>query len=176
MLSFAITHLSFYYLLFLLCVTTGLVASAPTTHHRNLNTNHHHLLHSRPHFPYGKLADRLLHFNDRNNDVPYMIDNLDEDSVYPNSENHHHNSVPIFPSSSSSLPIPSPPKVLVPIDTIPNVGTITTTATTTTITKELVSFAYRLQDIIKKFVVQEWDSTLLRWRTMARDQLSSMNS
>jgi len=171
MLSFANTQLSFYYLLFLLCVTTGLVASAPTTHHRNRNNNHHNLL-SRP-FPYGKLGDRILHVNDRNNDVPYMIDNLEEDMlrVYPHSENHH-NSVPVFPSS---LPIPSSePKLLEPINTIPNVGTITTTVTTTT--KDFFSFAYRLPDIIiKKLVAQEWDTTLTRWSTIARDQLSSMN-
>jgi hypothetical protein len=146
MLSFANTHLSFYYLLFLLCVA-GLVASAPTTH----NHNGHHL-HSRP-FPYGKLADRLLHVNDRNNDVPYMIDNLDEDMVrvYPDFENP---SVP----SSSGLPIASFEPKLLPVP-IPNVGT-----------KDIISFAYRLPDIIKKLVVQEWENTVVRWRTMARDQ------
>jgi len=147
MLSFANTQLSFYfYFLFLLCVA-GLAASAPTTHHRG------HHLRSRP-FPYGKLADILLHVNDRNNDVPYMIDGLDEDvRVYP--ENH---SVP-FPSG---LPIASlEPKLLLPINTIPNVGT-----------KNILSFAYLLPDIIKKVVTQEWDTTLVWWRTMARDQLS----
>ena len=173
MLSFANTHLSFYCLLFLLCVTTGLVASAPTTHHRN-NRNHHHNLHSRP-FPYGKLGDRLLHSNDRNNDVPYMIDNnnLDEDMVrvYPNSANHH-NSVPLFPSS---LPIAPPSsgsgsEPLLPIKTTPKVGITTTTTTTKDV---IFSFAYRLPDIIKKFLDQEWETTLVRWRSaMAGDQLS----
>jgi hypothetical protein len=129
-----------FYLLFLLGVA-GLAASAPITYHR------HHL--DWP-FPYGKLADKLLNVND----VSYMIDDFDEDMVRVYPENH---SIPF-----SVLPIASfEPKLPVPInhDTTPNVGT-----------KNLFSFAYRIPDFIKKVVAQEWDTALVRWRTMAREQ------
>ena len=116
----------------------GLAASAPITYH------HHHL------FPYGKLTDKLLNVND----VPYMIDDHDEDMdrVYP--ENHF---IPFPALSISSFE----PKPQLPIITPPNTGT-----------KVLFSFAYRIvPDIIKKFVVvREWDTALVRWHTVARDQ------
>jgi len=150
MLSFANTHLSFY-LVFLLCIA-GLAASAPTAHHGNRHS--HHRLNSGP-FPYGKLADKILNVNDRNYDISYMIDDLDEDMVrYP--EGH---SIPF----SSDLPIASfEPKPPPSINTIPNVGT----------NKNLFSFAYRMPDIIKKVVAQEWGTAaLVRWRTMARESL-----
>jgi len=141
MLSFAKTHLSFCFL-FLLCVA-GFVACAPaTTHHRRH-------LHSGP-FPYGKLADKLLTVNDRNYDVPYMNDNLEEDMVRVYPENH---------SFSSGIPTASfEPKLSLPFNSIPNVGI-----------KDILSFAHRIQDIIKNVVIQEWDNTLVGWRTMARD-------
>lgn len=153
MLTFAYAHLSFYFLFFL-CFA-GLAASAPATHHLPA-THRRHPLHSRP-FPYGKLADKLLHVNDRTYDVPYMIDDLNEDTVRVYPEDH---SVPF----SSGLPIASfESKPSLPINAIlPNVGT-----------KHIFSFACRMQDMIKKVVVQnvqEWDSTLTRWSTMARDQ------
>ena len=141
MLSFATTHLSFS-LLFLLCIAS-LAASAPTTNHRH----HLHGLHS-GHFPYGKLADKLLKVND----VSYMIDDNDEDMVRVYPENH------LIPISSNLLPIASfEPKLPLPINkTI--VGT-----------KDLFSFAYLIPDFIKKVVAQsvrEWETALIR-RTMA---------
>ena len=132
------------YLLFMLCMAS-LAASAPITYHR-------HHLHS--HFPYGKLADKLLNVNG----VSYMIDNFDdEDMVHVYPENR---SIP----SSSALPIASfdEPKLPISIDntSTPNVGT-----------NHLFSFTYyRIPDIIKKVVNQEWDTALVRWRTMAREQ------
>jgi len=148
MLSFASanTFLSFYFL-FLLSVAS-LAASAPaTSHHR-----HFHHLHSGS-FPYGKLADKLLKVNDRNYDVSYMIDDHEEDNVRVYPENQ---STP-FPSG---LPIASSePKLPLPINTVANVGT-----------KNLFSFTYHILDMVKKVVVQEWDATLVWWRTMARDQ------
>jgi hypothetical protein len=149
MLSFANTHLSFYFLFLLVCVA-NLVASAPTH-----NSNHRHNLQSRP-FPYGKLADKLLHVNDRNYDVSYMIDDINEDMVRVYPENHH--SVEFVPFSSG-LPIASFESTkLLPV---PKVGDI----------KNLFSFAYQhIPHIIKKVVVQEWDATVVWWQTMARDQ------
>jgi hypothetical protein len=121
----------------------SLAASAPITYHR------HHL---HPTFPYGKLADKLLNVND----ISYMIDDLDEDMVRVYPENH---SIPF----SSTLPIASFEPKLLPVtidnNTIPNVDT-----------KHLFSFAYRIPDIIRKVIIQEWDTALVRWRTMAREQ------
>lgn len=154
MLSFANAQLSFF-VLFFLCFA-GLVASAPATHNR-------HHLHSRP-FPYGKLADRLLHVNDRNYDVSYMMDSdgHNEDIVRVHPEDH---SLPFSPGLPITAPITSfEPKPSLPVNTIPNVDTGT---------KNILSFAYRMQDIIKELVVQnvqEWDTTLIRWRAMAIDQ------
>lgn len=153
MLSFANNHLSFCFLFLLVCVVS-LVASAPTTSH---NSNHRHNLHSRP-FPYGKLADKLLHVNDRNYDVPYMIDDVNEDMVRVYPEKHHH-SVESVPFSSSDLPITGsePTKLMV----VPKVGDI----------KNLFSFAYQhIPHIIKKVVVQEWDATVVWWHTVSSDQ------
>jgi len=137
--SFANTALSFY-LLFLLCMAS-LAVSAPTTYHR-------HHLHSP--FPYGKLADKLLNVND----VSYMIDDFDEDTVrvYPKSH-----SIPFSALPTTSFDTKPP----VPIDTIPNVDI-----------KNLLSFAYRIPDIVKKIVAQEWDTALVRWRSMARESIS----
>jgi hypothetical protein len=126
--------------LLFLICMAGLAASAPITYHR------HHL--NSP-FPYGKLADKLLNVND----VSYIIDDLDEDMVRVYPENH---SIPF-----SDLPIADiEPKPPVPINTTtPNVGST-----------NLFSFAYRIPDVIKKIVAQEWDTALVRWRTMARVQ------
>ena len=138
--SFANTPLSFF-LLFILCVAS-LAASAHIPHRR------HHL--DSP-FPYGKLADKLLHVND----VSYMIDDHDEDTVRVYPENH---SVPF----SSALPIASfePKLPVLPIDnTTPRVGT-----------KTLFSFTNRISDSIKKVVAQEWDTALIRWHKMAKVQ------
>lgn len=124
------------YLLFLLCIA-GLAASAPTTY--NLNSP----------FPYGKLADKILKVND---DVPYMIDDIDDEvRVYP--ENHF---MPF-----SDLPIPSfevlPPVVVVPIidNTKPNIGI--------NLKKKNVvfPFVYRIRSIVKKLMFRKWDTTAL---------------
>ena len=133
-----------FYLLFLLCIA-GLAASAPITYHR------HHL----GPFPYGKLADKLLNIND----ASYMIDDLDEDMfrVYP--ENHSMSFSPGLPIASFEPKLPAPNQS---INTISNVGTNNL--------KNLFSFAYRIPDIIKKVFSQEWDTGLVRWRTMARHQ------
>ena len=136
-----------FYPLFLLCIA-GLAASAPITHHR------HHLLGDSGPFPYGKLADKLLNVND----VSYMISNLDEDMVLVYPDNHSISSVLVpFANFLPKLPL------LPVIKTIPNdVGT-----------ENLLSFAYRIPDIIKKVVDQKWDTTaLVRWRMMARNQSS----
>ena len=136
-----------FYLLFLLCITS-LAASAPITYQR------HHLLGDSGPFPYGKLADKLLNVND----VSYIIDDLYEDIVRVYPENH---STPF----SSALPISIfQPNLNLPLPSngIRNVGT-----------KNLLSLAYRIPDIIKKVVDQKWDTTaLVRWRMMARNQSS----
>jgi hypothetical protein len=104
---------------------------------------HHPQLESPRSFPYGKLADKLLNIND----VSYMIDDLDEYMVGAYPENH---STPF----SSTLPIT---RFELPL---PNVGT-----------NNLFSFAYRIRDIIKQIVTQDWDTTaLVRWRTITRYQ------
>jgi hypothetical protein len=109
-----------------------------------LTYHRHHLVDSP--FPYGKLTDRLLNVND----VSYMLDDLDEDMVRIYPENHSTS------FSSAAIPIAS---LELPL---PNVRVYA---------KNLFSFAYRIPDIIKKAVIQEWDTTaLVRWRTMARDQ------
>lgn len=123
-------------LFFLLCIA-GLATSAPITHHRQrlLDT----------HFPYGKLADKLLNVNDRNYDVSDMIDDFDEDMlvhVYP--ENHS------LPSFSSALPISRfelPPP------------------TRNVCTKNQFSFLYHIPDIIKEVITREciWETALVRW-------------
>ena len=102
----------------------------------------HHLVDSP--FPYGKLTDRLLNVND----ISYIMDDLDEDMVRIYPENHSTSfSFSPVPITSFELPLPN------------------------VYTKNLFSFAYRIPDIIKKAVTQEWDTiALIRWRTMARDQ------
>ena len=94
-------------------------------------------------FPYGKLADKLLNVNDGSY---YMMDDLDEYLVGVYPENHSTPFSSVRPINSFEL-------------TLPNVNT-----------KNLFSFFYRLPDIIKKVVTEEWKTTaLVRWRTMARD-------
>ena len=131
------------YLLFLLFIS-GLAASAPIPHHR------HHLLNSP--FPYGKLADKLL----RVNDASYTIDDFDEHMVRVYPENH---SIPF----SSAPPIDNfEPKLPVPINITPNVGT-----------ENLFSLSYRIPDIITKVVSQEWDTALVWWRAITNSLLVS---
>ena len=77
------------------------------------------------------------------NHVSYTIDDLDEYWVGAYPENH---STPFSSINSFELPLPN-------VDA-----------------KNLFSFFYRLPDIIKKVVTQEWETTaLVRWRMMARD-------
>jgi len=172
MLSFTNTPLSFfYYLLFLLSIA-GLAASAPTptTYHR------HHL--DSP-FPYGKLADKLLHINDVSSS--YMIgDDDDEDRLIHSYPENHSSSLSSFSSDLLppivSLELPAvvlPNLLLLPMiddDTTPNVGIITTKNKNKN--TPLFSFAYRIPDIIRKVVTvhEYWDTALVWFMRNTKEQ------
>ena len=129
----------FFYLLFLQCIAS-LAASAPVTHHR-------HRLQSSL-FPYGKLADRILNVND----ASYIIEDLDDEDmlhVYPENQSVPFSSA--LPIAASFQPVPVPPS-----NTIPNVSA-----------ENLFSFAFHITDIVRKVVIKEWDTALVRLRKMA---------